>query len=80
MACGVCHVVPGATGARGRVGPSLAGFGRRTFIAGVVPNRPDVLARFVQNAPSLVPNTAMPPLPINQSEARDVAAFLYTLR
>lgn len=79
-ACGVCHNIPSIAGARGRLGPPLGGFGTRALIAGVVPNRPDVLARFVREAPSVVKDTAMPPMPLSQREALDVAAFLYTLR
>jgi len=80
IGCGVCHTVPGIAGARGRVGPPLDGFAARSFIAGQIPNRPDLLMRFVRDAPSLAPATAMPDLPLSEAEARDVAAFLLTLR
>ena len=49
------------------------------MIAGRLPNRPDVLAAFVRNAPALVPGTAMPAMPLTEEESRDVAAYLYTL-
>lgn len=78
--CGVCHEIPGILGADGIVGPSLEQFGRRKLIAGVVPNEPSVLAQWVRDAPSLAPQTGMPDLPITQDQARDVAAYLYTLR
>ncbi len=80
VSCGVCHVIPGIAGARGAVGPSLEHFAQRSFIGGVVPNRPAVLARWVRNAPSIAPDTAMPQLPLNDEEALDIAAYLYTLR
>jgi cytochrome c1 len=80
IGCNVCHVVPGVPGPRGRVGPSLERFATRALIAGVVPNRADLLVQFVRDAPSLNPGTAMPELPLDEGEARDVAAFLYTLR
>ncbi|WP_207462359.1 c-type cytochrome [Azospirillum sp. SYSU D00513] len=80
VGCGVCHEIPGVTGARGVVGPSLAGFARRSYLAGSLPNEQDVLARWVRNAPALAPNTAMPAMPINEREAMDVAAYLSTLR
>ena len=35
--CGACHIVPGVQGARGLVGPPLLYFGRRTMIAGELP-------------------------------------------
>lgn len=80
VACTACHEIPGVRGFSGVVGPSLAGFAGRAMIAGAVPNRADVLAAFVRNAPSIVPQTGMPPLPLDEQDARDVVAFLYTLR
>ena len=78
--CGACHTIPGVRGANGIVGPPLAGFGERALIAGIFPNEPGVLAKWVRDAPSLVPNTGMPDLPISEADSADVAAFLYTLR
>ena len=80
IGCGVCHEIPGVTGANGVVGPPLEGFARRQFIAGVLPNRPGVLTHWVREAPALLPETAMPDLPIGEEQARDIAAYLYTLR
>jgi mono/diheme cytochrome c family protein len=80
VACGVCHVIPGVRGANGVVGPSLAGFARRQLIGGVAPNQPAVLVQWVRNAPSIAPNTGMPELPLTEAQARDVAAYLFTLR
>lgn len=78
--CGVCHQIPGVRGAHGIVGPPLEAFGRRQFIAGVVPNQPATLVRWLQNAPSIAPNTGMPDLRLPEQEARHVAAYLYSLR
>lgn len=78
--CGVCHVIPGIQGAHGVVGPPLTDFGKRQFIGGVVPNEPTLLVRWVQDAPSIAPHTGMPDLGLSDDEARDVAAYLYTLR
>jgi cytochrome c1 len=50
------------------------------MIAGRLPNRAPALAAFVRDAPSLVPGTAMPPIPMKDSEARDIAAWLHGLR
>ena len=80
VACGICHVIPGIRGANGIVGPSLAGFGQRQLIGGVAPNQPSVLAQWVKDAPSIAPNTGMPELPLTEAQARDVAAYLFTLR
>jgi mono/diheme cytochrome c family protein len=80
IGCGACHVIPGIAGARGRLGPPLERMSERTYIAGTFPNRPDTLIRFVRDAPSLAPETAMPELPLSEQEARDIAAFLYRAR
>lgn len=77
--CAACHVIPGISWPRGAVGPSLEGFGARSMIAGRVGNEPAALIAFVRNAPSVAPGTAMPPIPLTEGEARDVAAYLYTL-
>ena len=77
--CAACHVVPGVDWPEGKTGPSLNGFGSSPLIAGRLPNRPDVLAAWLIDPPSLAPGTAMPPSPLTEAEARDVAAFLYTL-
>lgn len=79
LECGVCHVIPGIPGARGRVGPSLAAYRRNVYIAGRYPNLPEVLVRFVRDAPSLAPDTAMPSIAMSEREARDIAAYLYSL-
>lgn len=75
--CGSCHSIPGVRWPQGKVGPSLDGLAGRGLIAGRLPNRPDVLAAYIQNAPALVPGSAMPSMPVTQSEARDIAAYLY---
>lgn len=80
LACAACHEIPGVAWPRGRVGGSLEGFAERPLIAGRFPNQPDVLVRWLTDAPSLAPDTAMPPQPLAPDEARDIAAFLYTLR
>lgn len=79
VACGACHVIPGVSWPKGRVGPSLEGFADQSLIAGQFPNRVEVLAQWVRDAPSMSPATGMPPAPITETEARDVAAFLLTL-
>ena len=75
--CGACHEIAGIDWPRGRVGPSLLGFDDRTPIAGVLPNTPANLAGFIRNAPAIVPGSTMPPMPVTEREARDIAAYLY---
>ena len=80
VGCAACHTIPGVGWPEGRVGPALDGFADQTLIAGQAPNRADVLAAFVRDAPSVVPGTGMPPMPLSEEESRDVAAYLYTLQ
>lgn len=77
--CATCHVIPDVPWPRGRTGGALAGVGARPMIAGRLPNQPDVLARFVRDAPALLPDIGMPSMPLSEAEARDIAAYLYTL-
>ena len=75
--CAACHLIPGIEWPQGTLGPPLHGFSGRTLIAGKLPNRPDILAEYIRNAPALVPGSAMPAMPIDAAQARDIAAFLY---
>jgi mono/diheme cytochrome c family protein len=79
VGCTACHAIPGIDWPKGRVGPNLENFADGTLIAGKVPNRPDMLAAYVRDAPALVPGSGMPAMPLTQEESRDVAAYLYTL-
>jgi cytochrome c2 len=77
--CGSCHAIPGVPGAEGTVGPPLADFALRGYVAGVVPNWPGYLVRWVMDPPAISPQTAMPNVGVDEQEARDIAAYLYTL-
>lgn len=79
VGCAACHTIEGIAWPQGKTAPALAGLDRRGLIAGKLPARPDVLAAFVRDAPSLVPDTAMPAMPLSQSEALDVAFYLYAI-
>jgi cytochrome c2 len=77
--CGSCHVIEGVPGARGLVGPPLVDFALRTSFAGAYPNVPEHLVPFLVNPPAYAPDTGMPVMGLDTTEAADVAAFLYTL-
>lgn len=77
--CGSCHTIPGIQSATGLVGPPLLWFARRTYIAGVLPNTPDNLVRWLKDPPSVDSKTAMPKLGLTDQDARDVGAYLETL-
>jgi putative membrane protein len=78
--CGSCHSIPGIVGAGGMVGPPLGQIASRVFIAGVLPNEPDNMIRWIENPPAVDPKTAMPNMGVTTRDARDIAAYLYTLR
>jgi len=80
VGCGSCHIIPGIHDAHGLVGPPLNYFAERTMIAGEIANTPPNLARWLRNPQSVEPKTAMPNLGLSESQARDVTAYLYTLR
>lgn len=78
--CGACHTVPGVKGARGNVGPPLTRFGDRTYVAGMLRNSPANLIRWIRDPQGVVPGNAMPNMGVTEADARDLAAYLYTLR
>jgi mono/diheme cytochrome c family protein len=75
--CGACHSIPGIRWPRGKSASALEGMAQRALIAGRVPNEPELLAAFVRDAPSLVPETTMPAMPVSEQQSRDIAAYLY---
>jgi len=77
--CGSCHTIPDVQAARGRAGPTLVAFGRRSYIAGQVPNRPEPLARWIVAPAAVVPGTTMPAMGVSPDDARDMAAYLLAL-
>jgi len=78
--CGACHTVPGVKGADGNVGPPLTRFGDRTYVAGMLRNSPSNLIRWIRDPQGVIPGNAMPNMGVGDAEARDIAAYLYTLR
>jgi cytochrome c len=78
--CGSCHTIPGVDDANGVFGPPLMKMAARGYIAGIFPNTPDTLARWVMEPQTMKPKTAMPDLGISHQQARDITAYLETLR
>ncbi len=79
-ACGACHIIPGAPRADGVLGPPLTLWSRRAVVAGVLPNSPAYLVRWIMTPQAVVPGNAMPDMGINHRDAADIAAYLYTIR
>lgn len=78
--CPACHTIPGIPGADGLVGPPLGGIAQRAYIGGVLTNTPAHMVEWLLSPPSYSPRTAMPVVGLSPAEARDIAAYLYTLR
>ena len=78
--CGSCHVIPGISGATGKVGPPLTGIGDRTYLAGELQNTPDNMMKWIRNPQGVNPKTLMPNVGVTDQDARDIAGYLYTLR
>jgi len=75
--CGCCHIIPGIEGATARVGPQLTDLRHRTYIAGRLPNVPHNVAAWIHDPQQFEPGVAMPNLGVSDTEARDIAAYLY---
>jgi cytochrome c2 len=80
VGCVACHVVPGVRGPESRVAPPLDAFATRSFIAGTIDNTPANLTQFLRDPRSVAPKSAMPNLRLTETQARDLAAYLYAQR
>lgn len=78
--CTACHIVPGVKGPKGMVGPSLEHVATRTYIGGKLQNNAQNMSRWLQNPQAFDPNNAMPNLGVTPNDARDITAYLYTLK
>jgi cytochrome c len=78
--CGACHTIRGISGANALVGPPLTGFASRSYVAGVLPNTPENVIRWIQDPKAVDDKTAMPKLGVSAKDATDIAAYLYEIR
>lgn len=79
--CASCHAIPGVRRAETSwVGPPLTKYGRRSYVAGVLINNEENLVRWIMDPKDVDPDTAMPDLDVTELEARDIVAYLYSLR
>jgi cytochrome c oxidase subunit 2 len=78
--CAACHTIAG-TGAAGQVGPDLTHVGsRQTLGAGVLPNTPEAMARWLRNPQAVKPDSLMPNPRLTEDEVRALTAYLDGLR
>ena len=78
--CGSCHTIPGIDGAEATVGPPLTGIAVRGYLAGHLTNSPDNMMKWIQHPQRIDPQVVMPEMGITDQDARDITAYLYTLR
>jgi cytochrome c2 len=78
--CSGCHSIPGVKDAKGLVGPPLDHLSKRIYLAGELPNTTENLMRWIQHPHEIHPRTAMPEMGVSDSDARDISAYLYTLK
>ncbi len=79
-ACVTCHAIPGIVGANAPVGPPLAGIASRLMLGGVLPNSPENMVLWLRQPQKIAPLSAMPDLGVTERDARDIAAYLSTLK
>jgi cytochrome c1 len=75
-----CHRIPGVRTVRRLVGPPLTRIARPACLAGRLPNSPKDIERWIQHPEQIDPQTVMREMNVTESDARDIAAYLYTLR
>lgn len=78
--CDGCHALSRTKAASGLVGPPLTDFAARAEIAGKFANSPDNLVQWLRHPQQMVPGSGMPEQGMTETDARDLAAYLYTLR
>ena len=78
--CDACHRISGVAGLDGVIGPPLDRVGSRVYLAGMLPNTPEHLERWIRNPEAVKPGTAMPNAQVTEADARDMVAYLYRLR
>jgi cytochrome c len=80
LGCGSCHEIDGDRTTQGHAGPRLEEFALQSYLPGGLANEPAALVRWIRDPRDVAPGTAMPDLGVAEQDARDLAAYLYTLR
>jgi cytochrome c len=78
--CTACHIIPGVQRATGLVGPPLNNWGDRDFIAGQLPNTGQNMVSWLMAPQAIIPGSAMPDMNVTWQDAKDMSAYLFTLR
>ena len=78
--CAACHVIPQIEGPKGMVGPPLEHIASRQIIGGKLTNTPQNMMAWLQNPQMVDPNNSMPNLGVTPADARDITAYLESLK
>jgi cytochrome c len=78
--CTACHVIPGVRRATGRVGPPLDQWGQRSILAGQFTNEAQNLVSWLMAPQAMIPGSGMPDMGVTWQDAKDMGAYLFTLR
>jgi cytochrome c len=78
--CPACHTIPGIQGATAMVGPPLTQIAVRQYLGGHLQNTPANMVRWIQHPQQIDPKNAMPELGVTDQDAKDIVAYLYTLK
>jgi cytochrome c len=77
--CYSCHTIAGIPGAHGTIGPVLDRKSRRASSAGL-PADLSARIQWIRDPQGIGGPTLMPNMGVSEQDARDIAAYLYTLR
>ena len=78
--CLACHTIQGLGQSDALVGPPLTRMAGRSYLAGNMQNNAANLTHFIQHPRQVHNDTAMPEMNVTESDARDIAAFLYQFK
>ncbi|MCX6020699.1 MAG: cytochrome c oxidase subunit II [Chloroflexi bacterium] len=79
--CQSCHAIRGASEPLASAGPDLTHIGSRTTLAaGVLPNTPDNLARWLRSPQEVKPGNLMPNMRLTEEDIAALTAYLASLK
>jgi cytochrome c oxidase subunit II len=77
--CVGCHTISGVSA--GVLGPNLTHFGSRTTLAaGILPNTPENVMKWIGNPGHIKPGALMPTLGLHDEQTKALAAYLLSLK
>ena len=77
--CIACHTIDGLN-SEALVGPPLTRMAGRSYLAGNMENNAPNMIRWIQKPREIHNDTAMPDVGVTDSDARDIASYLYQFR